>query len=324
MDAFPPADRSPRAPRLRRHPPPTSAPAPLTRLCARLACAISALLLLALAGSAFLLFWAGSPATPALAATTCPTGSLPPTPTSGSPLDPSSIKLNEILTNPTKDWNCDGKADGSDQWIELINTSGSDESLFGLQLGSQGKSVLLSSSYRIAAYSYLIIFSNQIPTIPLSRGSGQLDLLDGSGTVIDAVNYPALGTDQSYARSPNGTGQWQVTTTPTPGAANVITSGSSPTPTPTATSRSGGGGSSSPTAPSTPIGSVVIPTDASSAVALQNQGGSSPTSTGGTGTSDQGVSSWLKIALIALIGAALLGVIIWYFRTWRHEPEGDN
>jgi hypothetical protein len=282
----------------------------------------SALLLVALAGSALLFSWAGGPAATAQAATGCPISNLPPTPTSAGPLVPSSIKLNEILTTPKKDWNCDGKADGADQWIELKNTSGNDESLFGLQLGSQGQVVLLNSSYRIAAHSYLIIFSDQIPTIALSQSFGQLELLDGSGNVVDAVNYPPLGADQSYSR--DASGQWQTTSTPTPGAANVFTSGSTPTPKPTATRRSGGGGGSGkPTATPKPIGSVFIPTDTpSGGVALQNAGDNSPDGSGGS--SDLGVPSWLKTALIVLIGAAILGVLIWYFRTWNQEPEGDS
>jgi hypothetical protein len=81
----------------------------------------------------------------------------------------------------------------------------------------------------------------------------------------------------------------------------------------------GGGGSSGVT----PVGSVVIPTDTpTGGVALQNSGDN--TSGGAGGSSSQGVPSWLKLALIALIGAALLAVIIWYLRTWNQEPEGDG
>jgi hypothetical protein len=170
----------------------------------------------------------------------------------------------------------------------------------------------------------LVIFSNQIPTIALSRTSGQLELLDGSGTVVDAVNYPALGTDQAYARSPDGTGSWQFTATPTPGAANSIASSASPTPKATATKRAGGGGGGGgPAATPTPFGSVFIPTNTPGGVALQNTGGSAPNNAGGS-LDQGGVPSWLKIGLIALIVVALLGVVIWYWRTWNQEPEGDS
>ncbi|HLV99779.1 MAG TPA: lamin tail domain-containing protein [Ktedonobacterales bacterium] len=327
MDALPSAARSPHIHRLRHslHLASTFHP----QACARLACAFSALLLMVLAGSALLIFSAGSQATHALAATTCPISNLPPTPTSGGPLDASSIKLNEVLTNPKKDWNCDGKTGLDDQWIELVNTSGNDESLFGLQLGNQNQIVLLNSTYRIAAHGYLVIFSNQIPTISLSQSYGQLKLLDSNGASVDSINYPPLGIDQSYARSPDGTGQWQTTTTPTPGAANIISIGAPVTPKATATKRSGGsggggGGGGAPAATPTPFGSVFIPTNTpSEGVALQNTGGS-PSDSPGSGTTQGGVPDWLKIALIAAIGVALLGVAIWYWRTWSQEPGGDG
>jgi hypothetical protein len=318
MDAISSVDYIPPAPRSRRRA--HSSLVFLPHALSQLPYLISAILLMILAGSALLLFWMGTPASIARAATGCPTSGLPPTPTSGSPLDPASIKLNEILTNPKKDWNCDGKADGSDRWIELINTSGSDESLFGLQLASQGQTLLLNSSDRIGAHSYLVIFSIQIPTIPLSSSFGQLELLDSSGSAIDTVNYPALGADQSYARTSGG--QWQTTSTPTPGAANKFTSGSNPTPKPTPTKRSGGGGGGSTAIP-TPVSSVFIPTNTpSSEIALQNPGNNAADSSGGTNS--LAVPSWLKIALLALIGVILLGVVIWYLRTWNQEPEGDG
>jgi hypothetical protein len=271
-----------------------------------------------------IVFWAETPTPAALAAASCPISNLAPTPTSGGPLDPSSIELNEILTNPKQDWNCDGKADGADQWIELKNRSNQDESLFGLQLSSQGQAVLLNSTDRIAANGFLIIFSDQIPTIALSRSYGQLQLLDGSGNTIDTVNYPPLGIDQSYSR--DASGQWQLTGTPTPGAPNVINDGS-PTPKPTPTKHSGGGGSGSSrsTATPTPIGTIFIPTDTpGDGVAFQGTGGGSSGSTGAGGNNGLALPSWLKITLLALIGALLLGVLVWYFRTWSQEPESDG
>lgn len=313
-----PADRSPRAPSSRHCS--QSIPASWPRTLARLISLIGALLLIALAGSALLLFGAGGPAA-AQAATSCPITGLPPTPTSGSPLDTSTIKLNELLTAPKKDWNCDGKADAGDQWIELKNTSGKDESLFGLQMkDTQGHLFLLNSSYRIAANGFFVIFRSQIQNILLDPGSGQLQLFDASGVVIDAVNYPPLGTDLSYARTSGG--QWQTTSTPTPGKANVFTSGKA-TPKPTATRHSGGGGRGGPTATPTPLGTIFLPTDTpSGGVALQNPGGSTPDSSGASST--QGVPSGVKIALFACIGALLLGVGIWYWRTWSQEPEDDG
>ncbi|HEY7347402.1 MAG TPA: hypothetical protein VH599_03715 [Ktedonobacterales bacterium] len=278
-----------------------------------------------LAGSVLFLLWAEEPAAAAQAASDC-VGSLPPPPTL-SPLDPSSIKLSEILTVPKHDWNCDEQINADDRWIELKNTSGNDESLFGLQLLAQGQALLLNSSYWIAANGYLVLFHYQIPSISLAQDSGQLQLLDGEGNTLDIVNYPLLGADQSFSR--NASGQWHVTTTPTPGKANIFTSGGTPTPTPTATRRSSGGGggggsggSGKPTATPTPIRSIVIPTDTPGGIAFKNPGDDSLDGPGGS--SSLAVPSWLKITLIALIGAALLSIVVWYWRTWNQEPLEDS
>ncbi|HEY7357087.1 MAG TPA: lamin tail domain-containing protein, partial [Ktedonobacterales bacterium] len=215
----------------------------LPRLRAQFLCGISASLLLALAGSALLLFWSGGPAAAAQAASTCPISGLPPTPTSAPPANPATIHLNELLSNPSQDWNCDGKNGTTDQWIELINTSGSDADLSGFQLLSQGSNnnlpVLLPLGTRIATHSYLVLFDAQIPKVHLFPGGGTLELLDANGQIADSINYPLSGTDQSYARASSG--QWSISSTPTPGAANSFGSGSTPTPKATATKRSGGG-----------------------------------------------------------------------------------
>src|SRR5579859_495484 len=301
----------------------------LARSLTRFASGIGAILLILIVGSMLLLFWAGTPPSTAMAATSCPISGLPPTPTSAQSTDPSSIKLNEILTNPKKDWDCDGDTGAHNQWIELANMSSSDVELSHLELCCYGPSnnqaLLLSTADRISAHGFLVFFIDQIPPIPLFIGGGTLELLSAdTGATLDTVGYPALGTDQSYARSPDGTGQWQISDTPTPGKSNSF-GAPAPTPTPTKRSGSGGGGSDNgkPTATPIPIGTIFIPTDTpTSGVALQNPGGNTPDSAGG-GNSDLILPSWLKITLIALLGATLLAVIVWYVRTWSQEPEGD-
>jgi hypothetical protein len=66
-----------------------------------------------------------------------------------------------------------------------------------------------------------------------------------SDKVIDQVNIPGLATDDSFARIPDGSSNWQITTTPTIDAGNIETSSTTPTPIPTSsqasTSSSGSG-----------------------------------------------------------------------------------
>lgn len=288
-----------------------------------LVCETAAALLLVFLSCSLFLFSMPAPASAAPGATTCPTSNLPPTPTAGAPFDPNSIKINELLTNPKKDWNCDGKTNAADQWIELINLSSSDASLFGLQLccDANNRAILLPTNDRITAHSFLVIFNSQISGIlPMSPNGGALELLDSQGNAIDTVNYPALSPDQSYIR--DSSGQWSISNTPTPGAPNMI--GSSPTPTSTKRSSggggSGGGGDGAPTATPTPLGSVFIPTDTPD-LAFQ---GTSNGSSGGNSGGNTALPSWLKIALLAAMGAGLLAVVVWYIRSWGKESESDT
>ena len=154
----------------------------------------------------------------------------------------------------------------------------------------------------------------------MSPNGGALELLDSQGNAIDTVNYPALSPDQSYIR--DSSGQWSISNTPTPGAPNMI--GSSPTPTSTKRSSggggSGGGGDGAPTATPTPLGSVFIPTDTPD-LAFQ---GTSNGSSGGNSGGNTALPSWLKIALLAAMGAGLLAVVVWYIRSWGKESESDT
>ncbi len=260
----------------------------------------------------------------ARAATTCPGSSTPPTST--------PIRLSELLTNPQTDWNKDGKVDlTKDQWIELVNLSSSNFQMPLQICDSTTGIVLLPASLLIPANGFAVIYGNQFnPAFPLSKGGGQLALLDGSGLYIDAVNYPALGPDLSYSRHPDLV--WNPTpTTPTPGAANDFTPPGSPTPPPTHTPKptatprngkggGGSGGNATPTATPFPTGSIVVPSG--SALASQ-QDDSATDATGGT-ASNSSFPSWLKIALLAILGAGLLVVITWYIRSWNQEPESDE
>jgi hypothetical protein len=103
---------------------------------------MSALLLLMVAGST-LLFWASGQAHAARTA------------------DAGAVELNELLSNPTKDWNGDGQTGATDQWIELANYTGSDVDLTGFELLSQGSNNSQPTtvpSAQISTNSLLVIF----------------------------------------------------------------------------------------------------------------------------------------------------------------------
>jgi hypothetical protein len=247
----------------------------------------------------------------------------------------ATIMLSEVLSNPQKDWDQDGDTGSANQWIELANTSTGTIDISHLELLSHGSNsnqpAMLSSSAQAGPSGFFVIFVDRVNAagvggFHLFSGGGQLDMIDGdTGATLDSVNYPALGSDLSYMRTASGS--WSITGTPTPGTANIFTIPGSPTPKPThtakpsATPRSGKGGSGSgtggtPTATPFPVGSVVLPTNTTLA---SQQSDSSLTSSGGSET-NASFPSWLKIVLLVALGVGLFAVLIWYIRSWSHEP----
>ncbi len=213
-----------------------------------------------------------------------------------------------------------------DQWIELFNYGSTDLNI-PLQLcSSENGIVLISTSIQIPAQGFFVLYESHIsPGFPLNPGNGDLELLDGAGAYIDRVNYAPLSYNQSYSRNTDGT--WSISNTPTPGKPNSF--GAPPSPTPTATRSTGGSGGGTgkgaPTATPTPISSVFIPTDTPGSQAYQNpEHDRSSTSSGGRNPIEAAIPSWLKITLLVLMGAGLLALVVWYFRSWGQEPESDG
>ena len=97
----------------------------------------------------------------------------------------------------------------------------------------------------IPAHGYLIVFPE---TYALSNSmlNGNTMRLTFSGTVIDLVSTPTLRPDTSYARIPDGSANWQITTNPTIDTRNQSSTQVPPTPTrvPTKTSSGSSNGSS--------------------------------------------------------------------------------
>lgn len=161
-----------------------------------------------------------------------------PTPADG---DYTGIVLNEI---------CGGAADNKDDdWVEICNTTNAEVDLSGVQLVKIDEDDLsetlcaLANGTHVAAHGYLVVaksegtFSAGISnskkvSIVLTSPSGEKE--------IDRFDRDAMvGKDQghelggSYARIPDGTGDWTIVTESSRGEANrATTSGSEPTPDP--------------------------------------------------------------------------------------------
>ncbi len=138
---------------------------------------------------------------------------------------PADVVINEVC----------GKQDPDDDWVEFYNKGTEDEDLSGATLvktDEDGKTediYTFPSGSKIKAGGYLVVatLTGELQAgISNSKEVG-LTLVASDGTVVDKfdrdsdvgkdVSHPSGG---SYARIPDGTGSWQVTTSATRGTSN--------------------------------------------------------------------------------------------------------
>ncbi len=163
------------------------------------------------------------------------------------PATPGIVLINEALSNPGTTWNCAEQGTfsvTSDSWIELFNPQNEALNLYAARAyfdtGPNSNRYYFPFGAAIAPHGYLALFPNSENSILLAGNNVRLVFL---ATVIDQVSIPALAVDESYARIPDGSSSWQITTNPTIAASNLA-SNATPTPTaqpPTSTQTSGSG-----------------------------------------------------------------------------------
>lgn len=104
-----------------------------------------------------------------------------------------------------------------DDWVELYNNTDSEISLqaYSLSDDPEAPGKWLFPDISMAARSYLIVWADKDTlqeglhaNFKLSASGEDLILSDASGLVLDQLGYPPQGTDVSWARSPNGTGNF--------------------------------------------------------------------------------------------------------------------
>ncbi len=118
-------------------------------------------------------------------------------------------------------------------WIELYNTTGSEVDLSGYGISdtpTQPLKYTLPSGTKIPAYGVLMIYCTGRST---PNGATEIEAPFGlaaykesavfatpSGRILDQYEYSRADTDISFARSPDGTGDFTLTSQPTPGYTN--------------------------------------------------------------------------------------------------------
>jgi hypothetical protein len=139
------------------------------------------------------------------------------------------VLINEVLPFSRHTWNCSeiGTANQThNMWVELYNPQNLALALYPMAKFDSGPGT--SASYlpfgaAIPAHGFLVVFPEH--SAPFSTTETfSFRLLFGT-VIIDQVSFPpTLGTDQSYARIPDGSPNWQITSTPTIDTSNTLIS----------------------------------------------------------------------------------------------------
>lgn len=131
-------------------------------------------------------------------------------------------KMNEIYSRGVP---------GNLDWIEIYNGTALSVDISGFkiydnggQAGTKPKKLFLPGTVIPANGFYVIItdtasFPGDSSAFGLSSGGEKVWFENASGVLLDSVTFPAMGTTQSYGRSPDG-GTWQLLNTITRGYSN--------------------------------------------------------------------------------------------------------
>ncbi|TSC77039.1 MAG: hypothetical protein G01um101431_222 [Parcubacteria group bacterium Gr01-1014_31] len=147
-----------------------------------------------------------------------------------SPTGQQEVVLNEVLPNPA---GADDAGKPNGEWVELYNRSGKPISLAGWMLydSSNGNELDIGAfntdtgTTTIAAGGQMVVYRNGDSDFNLNNSGDRVRLynreIGGNGALLDEFIWTSeKGEGNSYARVPDGTGDW-VDPCPTPGDDNT-------------------------------------------------------------------------------------------------------
>ena len=116
----------------------------------------------------------------------------------------------------------------SPDWIELYNPGPGPARLEGMRLVTSGRIHPIEVPLTIPPEGHLLLYCTGHPGrgpdhigFTLPRSGGTLLLIDTNGTsIVDLFTWPAMESDLSIGRSPDGDREWSYFERPTPGSAN--------------------------------------------------------------------------------------------------------
>jgi hypothetical protein len=144
------------------------------------------------------------------------------------PPSTSPIRLNEVM--PANSDNCRDEAGEHDDWIELYNPTDLAVDLGGYSLTDDTalpRKSELPQGLVIEARSTLLFWADSTPaqgkthlTFSLYSGDEEVVLYDTQARQVDSYRWSQAESNVSFARLPNGSGNWIACKNPTCGADN--------------------------------------------------------------------------------------------------------
>ena len=143
----------------------------------------------------------------------------------------ADLRINEVMADNKVTLSDPDEPGEAPDWLEIYNPTNQPISLNGLALTDDQENLVkfpITDGLTIPPFGFILFYADenmsQGPThtnFKFSAGGETIGLvkIDGLG-VIDAFDFPALQTDQSYGRQPDGAGPLQILQFATPGAAN--------------------------------------------------------------------------------------------------------
>lgn len=142
-------------------------------------------------------------------------------------IEPGIVRLNEIA--PANKTGCPDVFGEVGDWIELYNTSNALVDLGGYHLHDQttpADTVALAGGVTIPPRGFLLIWADAkddgLDHVPfkLDASNDTVTLAAPDGTPIDRLHWESGDDDHSFARTPDGQGDFEVCATPTCGTSN--------------------------------------------------------------------------------------------------------
>lgn len=146
----------------------------------------------------------------------------------GTPSALGVLFLNEVM--PSNTTTCGDIVGEFDDWIELYNSGATAIDLGGYSITddpAKPKKATLAAGVTVPAHGFKLLWADdQIQGLDhvafkLATAAESVTLFAPDGTQLDTYAWTSAAlTDNSYARVPNGTGAFALTTTPTCGTTN--------------------------------------------------------------------------------------------------------